>query len=245
MLVVSSTSGAVDREWPLRWANRRRRWAAGVPWARCRHRGPRDGPAWGTHCRGTRVEKPQAQLPVAHNYDRKSLQRSASLSVSEPLWGCYRTLDIRSHRCLQSIIRVMLAWARDATDFRPDVAKRGRRCLREPAHGLRAWPRAIARRGRAFIAPQDFGPRGRCTQIGVGARHDRFSTIAKRERRCLREPAHGLRAWPRAMAQRGRLLPDLSISAHTPHYVPDACSHRMQLSSLHPDEAPGQTVWRT
>jgi len=33
----------------------------------------------------TRVEKPQAQLPVAHNYDRKSLQRSASLSVSEPL----------------------------------------------------------------------------------------------------------------------------------------------------------------
>ena len=34
---------------------------------------------------GTRVEKPQAQLPVAHNYDRKSLQRSASLSVSESL----------------------------------------------------------------------------------------------------------------------------------------------------------------
>ena len=36
---------------------------------------------------GTRVdsEKPQAQLPVAHNYDRKSLQRSASLSVSGPL----------------------------------------------------------------------------------------------------------------------------------------------------------------
>ena len=24
-------------------------------------------------------------LPVAHNYDRKSLQRSASLSISEPL----------------------------------------------------------------------------------------------------------------------------------------------------------------
>ena len=73
-----------------------------------------------------------------------------------------------------------MAWARDTTDFRPDVAKRGRRCLREPAHGLRAWPRAIARRGRAFIAPQDFGPLGRCTQIGVGARHDRFSTIDER-----------------------------------------------------------------
>jgi hypothetical protein len=125
------------------------------------------------------------------------------------------------------------------------IDERGRRCLREPAHGLREWPRAIARRGRAFIAPQDFGPLGRCTQIGVGARHDRFSTIDERGRQCLREPAHGLRAWPRAMAQRGRLLPDLSISAHTPHYVPDACSHRMQLSSLHPDEAPGQTVRRT
>ena len=117
--------------------------------------------------------------------------------------------------------------------------------MREPAHGLRAWLRAIARRGRAFTGPQDFGPLGRCTHIGVGARHDRFSTIDERGRQCLREPAHGLRAWPRAMAQRGRLLPDLSISAHTPHYVPDACSHRMQLSSLHPDEAPGQTVRRT
>ena len=117
--------------------------------------------------------------------------------------------------------------------------------MREPAHGLGEWPRAIARRGRAFIAPQDFGPLGRCTHLGVGARRDRFSTIDKRGRQCLREPAHGLRAWPRAMAQRGRLLPDLSISAHTPHYVPDACAHRMQLSSLHRDEAHGQTVRRT
>ena len=49
--VTSSTSGAVDREWPLRWANRRRQWAAGVPWAECRLRpvglGRRDGPAAG------------------------------------------------------------------------------------------------------------------------------------------------------------------------------------------------------
>ena len=29
----------------------------------------------------------------------------------------------------------------------------------------------------------------------------------------MREPAHGLREWPRAMARRGRLLPDLWISA--------------------------------
>ena len=48
--------------------------------------GYRVGTALGTRLVPTRVEKPQAQLPVAHNYDRKSLQRSASLSVSaEPL----------------------------------------------------------------------------------------------------------------------------------------------------------------
>ena len=34
-VTISSTSGAVDREWPLRWANRRRQWAAGVRCARC------------------------------------------------------------------------------------------------------------------------------------------------------------------------------------------------------------------
>ena len=36
--IASSTAGAVDRDWPLRWANRRRPWAADVPWARCRLR---------------------------------------------------------------------------------------------------------------------------------------------------------------------------------------------------------------
>ena len=29
----------------------------------------------------------------------------------------------------------------------------------------------------------------------------------------MRGPAHGLREWPRAMARRGRLLPDLRMSA--------------------------------
>ena len=37
---------------------------------------------------------------------------------------------------------------------------------------------------QAFIAPQDFGPLGRCTHIGVGARRDRFSTIEKRRCDC-------------------------------------------------------------
>ena len=117
--------------------------------------------------------------------------------------------------------------------------------MREPAHGLRERPRAMARRGRRLPDVRISAPLGFSTHIGAGARRDRFSTIDDRGRRCLREPAHGLREWPRAMARRGRRLPDLGISAHTPHYVPDACSHRMQLSSRHPDEAPGQTVRRT
>ena len=111
--------------------------------------------------------------------------------------------------------------------------------MREPAHGLREWPRAMARRGRRLpdlgISPPSGFPR-----ILARARDDgdRFSTIDNRGRRCLREPAHGLREWPRAMARRGRRLPDLGISAYTPQHAPYVCSHRMQLSSVHLDEAP-------
>ncbi len=57
---------------------------------------------------------------------------------------------------------------------------------------------------QAATRPKDFGPLGRCTHIGVGARRDRFSTIDKPGRRCLREPAHGLGKCLRAMARRGR-----------------------------------------
>ena len=102
--------------------------------------------------------------------------------------------------------------------------------------------------GPAFTRPRDFGPLGFCTHIGILARArggDRFSTIDNRGRRCLREPAHGLRGWPRAMARRGRRLPDLGISAYTPQHAPYVCSHRMQLSSVHLDEALAQTVRRS
>ena len=66
---------------------------------------------------------------------------------------------------------------------------------------------------QAFTGPKDFGPLGRCTRIGVGARCDRFSTIDKRGRWRFRDPAHGLGKCLRAMARRGRRLPDLRISA--------------------------------
>ena len=110
-----------------------------------------------------------------------------------------------------SVVPRMLVWA-DATDF-STIAKRGRRCLREPAHGLREQPRAMAQWRGQVAGPQEFGPVGRCMHIGVGTRSDRFSTIAKRGRRCLREPAHGLRERPRAMARPGRPVPDVKISA--------------------------------
>ena len=98
--------------------------------------------------------------------------------------------------------------------------------------------------GQAVTGPWISGHTDACI-VRVGARRDRFLTIDKRGRRCLREPAHGLREWPRAMARRGRRLPDLGISAYTPQHAPYVCSHRMQLSSVHLDEALGQTVRRS
>jgi hypothetical protein len=38
--------------------------------------------------------------------------------------------------------------------------------------------------GQAVSGPRDIGPLGRCTDIGVGARRDRFSTIEKRRCDC-------------------------------------------------------------
>ena len=88
------------------------------------------------------------------------------------------------------VVARILAWAVDGTDFRP--SRSGGGSVRAAAHGLRECRRAMAQwRGRV-AGPQDFGPLGRCTHIGVGARRDRFSTIDKRGRRCFREPAHGL-----------------------------------------------------
>ena len=64
--------------------------------------------------------------------------------------------------------------------------------MREPAHGLGEWPRAMARRGRLLPDLRFSAPLGRCTRIGAGARRNRFPTIDERGRRCLREPGHGL-----------------------------------------------------
>ena len=72
----------------------------------------------------------------------------------------------------------------------------------------------MARRRRLLL---DLGisaaPTLSCTHLGVGARRDRFSTIDKWGQPGLREPAHRLQEQLRAMARRGRRLPDLRISA--------------------------------
>ena len=104
--------------------------------------------------------------------------------------------------------------------------------------------------GQAVTGPQDFGPLGRCTNIGAGARRDRFSTIDERGRRCLCEPAHGLRKCRRAMARRGRLVPDLRISA--PSVVArilararDATDFRPSMNGVGGACASRRTVWES
>ena len=73
--------------------------------------GYRVGTALGTHLVPTRVEKPQAQLPVAHKGSLPDLRISAPS-------GFARILVPRRNRF-------------------STIDERGRWCLREPAHGLR------------------------------------------------------------------------------------------------------------
>ena len=68
-------------------------------------RGYRVGTALGTHLVPTRVEKPQAQLPVAHKGSLPDLRISAPSGFAR-----------------------ILVWARDATDFRPSMNGVGGAC---------------------------------------------------------------------------------------------------------------------
>ena len=84
----------------------------------------------------------------------------------------------------------------------------------------------------------------------MGARRDRFWTIDKRGRRCLREPAHGLREWPRAMARRRRLFADLRISAPSVvarilAWARDATDFRPSINGVGGACASRRTVWES
>ena len=147
---ISSTSGAVNREWPLRWANRRRRWAAAVPWARCRHRGPREGPAWGTHWHSSG----ETSGSTASGTQLRP-QVTAKVSVAVSIWAAVRLLPDLGYPVTPMLAKHHPSHVGVGArhDRFSTIDERGRRCLREPAHGLGEWPRAIARPGRAFTGP--------------------------------------------------------------------------------------------
>ena len=79
--------------------------------------------------------------------------------------------------------------------------------------------------GQAFTGPRDFGPLGRCTHIGVGARRDRFSTIDKRRCDCCagRAQAGSVSASDGATGQAVCRLPRFGKLAL--HLAPVACTH--------------------
>ena len=56
----------------------------------------------------------------------------------------------------------------------------------------------------------------------------------------MREPAHGLGEWPRAMARRHRLLPDLGISA--PSVVARILAWVTDATDSRPSRSGGATV---
>jgi hypothetical protein len=117
--------------------------------------------------------------------------------------GCYRTLGFRPPRSLHAY------WRRRRRDRFSTIDKRGRRCLREPAHGLGEWPRAMARRGRLLPDLRISAPSVvACILAWVGAMTDFRPSINGVGGACAsRRTVVG--EWPRAMARRGRLLPDL------------------------------------
>ena len=119
--IASSSSGAVNREWPLRWANRRRRLAAGVPWARCRHRGPREGPAWGTHWHSSG----ETSGSTASGTQLRP-QVTAKVSVAVSFRAAVGLLPDLGYPVTPML--ALFAWAHDATDFEPSINGVGGAC---------------------------------------------------------------------------------------------------------------------
>jgi len=81
-----------------------------------------------------------------------------------------------------SVVARILAWARDATDFRPSINGVGGAC----ATRRTVWEssREPWRDGPGCYRTLGFRLPDACTHIGVGARRDRFSTIDKRRCDC-------------------------------------------------------------
>ena len=166
---------------------------------------------------------PMLVCMLAWAVDGTDFRASRSGGESEPaaahsLNGCGRAMAQRRGQFAGP-------WVSGHTDACKHIGAGGRRnrfrasrsgggSVRDAAHGLGEWPRAMARRRRLLPDLRISAP-SVVARILVRARGDRFSTIDERGRRCLREPAHAVGEWPRAMARRRRLLPDLRISAAT------------------------------
>ena len=113
------------------------RWrAVGMPASRPTGRsglGYRVGTALGTRLVPTRVEKPQAQLPVAHKGSLPDLRISAPSGFAR-----------------------ILVWARDATDFRPSM--NGSAVLSRAGAWSGEGSESDGATAQAFTGPRDFGP---------------------------------------------------------------------------------------
>ena len=92
-----------------------------------------------------------------------------------------------------------------------------------------AWSGRVAESdgatGQAVTGPRDFGPLGRCTHAGVGARRDRFATIDKRRCDCAggRAQSASVSANDGAPAQLVRRL--VRFGKLALQLAPVACTH--------------------
>ena len=135
--------------------------------------------------------------------------RAQSARVPEsdgtPARAVCRTSGIRSHRCLYACWRGrsmgQIFEHREGGESEPAAA-----------HSLNGCGRAMAQQRGQFAGPWVSGHTDACTHIGAGGRRNRFRA-SRSGGGSVRDAAHGLGEWPRAMARRRRLLPDLRISA--------------------------------
>ena len=97
----------------------------------------------------------------------------------------------------------------------------------------------MAQRRGQFAGPWVSGHTDACTHIGAGGRRNRFRA-SRSGGGSVRDAAHGLGEWPRAMARRRRLLPDLGISA--PSVVARILARARGATDFRPSRSGGATV---
>jgi hypothetical protein len=141
----------------------------------------------------------------------------------------------------------MLAWAVDGTDFR--ASRSGGESEPAAAHSLNGCGRAMAQRRGQFAGPSVSGHTDACTHIGAGGRRNRFRA-SRSGGGSVRDAAHGLGEWPRAMARRRRLLPDLRISAPSVVarilvWARDATDFRPSMNGVGGACASRRTLWES